>query len=161
MSPRSRKVGGLDDPIWTGPGPAEGTSDRQAEPTGARDQRSGRGPQASSGPKTRSDPSRSGEGDTGGKRNGRPARTRLDIPRRILTDDPGTARDDERECEVEGWFQTDDGVPVSSAFRPLGVACARPLGHSGHHRSAPRRARLRPGRVWVYQWGDPERPEDD
>jgi hypothetical protein len=83
-----------------------------------------------------------------------------DIPRRILVDDPGTARSDERECEVEGWFQTDDGVPVSSAFRPLSVACARPLGHPGEHRSQPRRARFRSGGVWVYEWRNAEWAEE-
>ena len=83
-----------------------------------------------------------------------------DIPRRILVEDPKTAGDDERECEVEGWFQTDDGVPVSSALRPLSVACARPWGHAGHHRSKPRRAYFRSGRVWVYEWGIPEDSPD-
>jgi hypothetical protein len=91
----------------------------------------------------------------------RVSRVAQNIPRRILVDDPGTARSDERECEVQGWFQTDDGVPVSSAFRPLSVACARPWGHSGQHRSQPRRARFRSGRVWVYEWYNTDGDEAD
>ena len=174
MSPRSRKVGGLDDPIWTGPGPDEGTSDPQAEPpghqageqpaawdpgggnaTGRSGERSAGRAAAPGDRRAARRPHNGGRSGTrsGSGRNGGGSGGATDIPRRILTDDPGNAGDDERECEAEGWFQTDEGVPVSSAFRPLGVACARPAGHPGHHRSAPRRARFHRGRVWVYEWG--------
>jgi hypothetical protein len=186
MSPRNRKVGGLDDPIWTGPGPTEGSSDPQGAPPdhqsgdrppawdpgrpnttrGERDRKTGGAPatrnrRSAPGPqRTRDQETGRGSGTTSSSQgNSRRSVGAIDIPRRILTDDPGTAGNDERECEVEGWFQTDDGVPVSSAFRPLSVACARPLGHPGHHRSAPRQARFRRGRVWVYEWGAPEPPD--
>ena len=185
MSPRGRKVGGIDDPIWGGDAPGNdagestsesggsnpgssgpkqpknpnrnsastkvdlGTHDRRGAPSNASP-RSTRSAQPTSGPQHRKRlPSNDGFG--GGAQ---------DIPRRILVEDPKTARDDERECEVEGWFQTDDGVPVSSAFRPLSVACARLWGHAGHHRSKPRRAYFRSGRVWVYEWGMPEDSPD-
>jgi hypothetical protein len=204
MSPRGRKVGGIDDPIWGGDAPGKDTGDSASE-GGA----SGGSNPGSSGPKQPKNPNRN-SGSTKVERgkqdrrdapsnasprpntqdrrdapsNASPRPTRSehptggpqhrkrspsndgfgdgaqDIPRRILVEDPKTAADDERECEVEGWFQTDDGVPVSSALRPLSVACARPWGHAGHHRSKPRRAYFRSGRVWVYEWGMPEESPD-
>jgi hypothetical protein len=200
MSPRGRKVGGIDDPIWGGDAPGkdagESTSesggsnpgssgnkqpknpnrnsastkverdmqDRRGAPSNASPQPNAqglRGAPSNGGPPTRSAQPTSGPQN----RNRSPSNDGFgggaqDIPRRILVEDPKIARDDERECEVEGWFQTDDGVPVSSALRPLSVACARPWGHAGHHRSKPRRAYFRSGRVWVYEWGMPKDSPD-
>jgi hypothetical protein len=192
MSPRGRKVGGIDDPIWGGEPTAEESGDHPARASvasgasgatvasgaGGKSGSAGGPPRSGSGQgnskvaargssraprETPTKPDRPvprGQQDRGGSGDGDGSGIAQDIPRRILVDDPGTARSDERECEVEGWFQTDDGLPVSSAFRPLSVACARPWDHRGQHRSKPRRARFRSGRVWVYEWRNAEASEE-
>ena len=163
MSPRRRKVGGIDDPIWSGEdtGSDEATGGEVTGQEGAVGQAETRGSrrgQPRPAPAGIEDSPAGIQESPGGRVAGRGAR---DIPRRLLVDDAGTARDDERECGVEGWFQTDDGVPISSMLRPLSVTCTRPRGHPGAHRSPPRRARFRRSRVWVYEWGDPSAGGDE
>lgn len=182
MSPRRRKVGGIDDPIWSG-------DDTRGDEARADDTRGDEaGGEVTSGDEAGGEVTGQegwvGQPETRDSRLGQPrpepaiiedspagipespgrhlaGRDARDIPRRLLVDDAGTARDDERECGLEGWFQTDDGVPISSMLRPLSVTCARPRGHPGAHRSPPRRARFRRGQVWVYEWGDPSAGGDE